>query len=117
MAQVTLLSRFVQENDVNEFSLNPSEQLGIVTFITLSFCYSMTSFLMCLSLHSNNIYASVITARTEVTNINAVIIEFRLLVGGCSFVITHFVMFCSSPVKNVIKLLSACFLTITQYSL
>lgn len=60
----------------------------------------MTSFLLCLSIHSISMYARVITARTEVTNINAVIIDVRLLVEGGSLMSMHFVMFSSSPVKN-----------------
>lgn len=60
----------------------------------------MTSFLLCLSIHSIIMYARVITARTEVTNINAVIIDVRLLVEGGSLMSMHFVMFSSSPVKN-----------------
>lgn len=69
----------------------------------------MTSILLCLSMHSISMYARVITTRTEVTNIKAVIIDFRLLVAGCSFMCMHFVMFCSSPVKNEINMLSVSF--------
>lgn len=93
-----------KENDDIEYGLNFPEQLRNV--IEYNFCYTMTSFLLCLSMHSISMYARVITARTEVTNIKAVMIDFRLLVAGCSFMSMHFVIFCSSPVKNEINMFS-----------